>query len=111
MSNQAPTPLHSLSQLKPGNRVEHTISGEVFVVLANYGNRVTAVESISLVTINDHAYKEWFCASSDKPLNRLKVGDIITNRNTYVITHVSDYILHANRSVDIINPSEYLLLG
>jgi len=110
MLNQSPQQLHSLAQLKPGSRVEDVMSGEQFVVLANIGSRVIAIESISLVTVNDHAYKEWFCLSSDKPLNKLKVGDVITNVHTYVITHVSDYILHASRSCEINNPREYLLL-
>lgn len=110
MLNQSPSQVQLLSQLKPGTRIEELISGDRFVVLANLGSKVIAVESISLITVNDHAYKEWFCASSDKPLNKLKVGDIITNKQTYVITHMSDYILHANRSVLITNPKEYLLL-
>lgn len=111
MSKSSPNRLHSLSQLKPGNLVESMVSGCKFVVLANNGTRVIAVESITLVTVNDHAHKEWFCASNDGPLNRLKIGDVITNRHTYVVTHVSDYILHANRSIEITNPSEFLLLG
>mgnify|MGYP001254031070 CR=1 FL=1 len=110
MRNQTPLQLHSLSQLKPGSQVESMVSGDKFVILANYGSRAIAIESITLVTVNDHAHKDWFCASSNKPLNKLKVGNIITNKQTYVITHVSDYILHANRSVEITNPKEYLLL-
>lgn len=110
MQTQTPQQLNSLSQLKPGTQVESMVTGDRFVILANYGSRVIAIKSITLVTVNDHAYKEWFCASSDKPLNKLKVGDVITNKQTYVITHVSDYILHANRSVEITHPKEYLLL-
>jgi hypothetical protein len=111
MDNLAPTPVNSLSQLKAGQKIENSISGEQFVVLANYGTRVVAVESVTLVTVNDHAHKEWFCASSDQPLNKLKVGDIITHKQTFVITSVSEFILHANRCVEITNPREYLLIS
>ena len=110
MFKNGPQLVRTLSELKPGTRVEDMISGDQFVVLTNYGNRAIAVQSITLVTVNDHAYKDWFCSSSNLPLNKLKVGDIITNKRTYVITHVSDYILHANRSVEITNPTSYLLL-
>lgn len=111
MQSKAPQQLNALCQLKPGNQVESIVTGARFVILANYGSRVLGVESITLVTVNDHAYKEWFCASSDKPLNQLKVGDVITNKQTYVITHVSDYILHANRCIEITHPREYLLIN
>lgn len=111
MATSTPNHLHSLTQLVPGKKVEHLLTGQQFVVTANNGTRVTAVSSISLVTVNDHAHKEWICATSDKPLNQLKVGDIITKQHAYVITNVSDYLLHATRSVEITNPKEYYLVN
>lgn len=111
MASNSPNQLHSLKQLVPGTQVENLLSGQRFVVTANNGNRVTAVSSISLVTVNDHAHKEWICATSNKPLNKLKVGDIITKQHSYVITSVSDYLLHATRSVEITHPSEYFIIG
>ena len=109
--SSSPNSLHTLKQLVPGTRVEHMLSGQQFVVTANNGNRVTAVASVSLVTLNDHAHKEWVCSTSNKPLNKLKVGDIITKGYPYVITSVSDYLLHATRSIEITNPMEFYLIS
>ncbi|GLO63780.1 hypothetical protein MACH09_42880 [Vibrio sp. MACH09] len=110
MATNTPNHLHSLTQLVPGTKVEHLLTGQQFVVTANNGNRVTAVSSVSLVTVNDYAHTEWICATSKKPLNKLKVGDIITKQHSYVITSVSDYLLHATRSIEITNPTEYLIV-
>ncbi|GEM_PF-4382587 len=111
MSKNAPNQLHTLKQLTLGTKVENVLSGQKFIVTANNGNRVTAVSSVTLVTVNDHAHKEWHCSEHNKPLNKLNVGDVITNQYSYVITSTSDYILHATRSVEITNPKEYFLIS
>ncbi|MDG3085235.1 hypothetical protein P7F88_03605 [Vibrio hannami] len=112
MNNQrAPITPHSLTQLKVGSTVEHILSGQRFVVTANNGTRVTAVDNIVLVVVNDNAHKEWICSTSDKPLRLLKAGDIISNNHSYVITCVTDYIVSASRSVEIINFKEYYLIA
>jgi alpha-D-ribose 1-methylphosphonate 5-phosphate C-P lyase len=103
--------VHALSQLTPGQQIEHILSGQRFVITANKGSRVTAVDNVVLVVVNDNAHKEWICSSSDQPLNKLRVGDIISKTHSYVITYVEDYVISASRTVEISNPKDYYLLS